>query len=122
MGRSTYDKFLERGRKFGHVTFFGVRPVLVLGSFGIDCSHEVMEDGGCGDPGVSGFGTDGFEAILQSTNERGAGWSGVAGIHNPGRLIQIDFGDPNEVLDRLDERRGAGSVGEGGGMTLPSVL
>jgi len=122
MYRSTYDKFLERGRKFGHVTFFGVRSVLVLGAFGIDRSHKVMEDRGCGNTSVSGFGTDSFEAILQSTNERGARWSGVAGIHDPGRLVKIDFGDPNEVLDRLDERGSTGSVGEGSGMTLPSVL
>jgi len=81
-----------------------------------------MEDRGGGNSSVSGFGTDGFEAILQSTNERSARRSGVAGVHNPGRLIEIDFGNPDKIFDRLNECRGIGSVGESGSVTLPSVL
>ena len=120
--RSTYDELLERGRKFGHVTFLSVRSVLILGPLGIDRSYEVMKNRGGGDPGVSGFGTDSFEAILQSTNERSAGWTGVAGVHDLCGLVQIDFCDLDEIFYRLDKCRGIGGVCEGGSVTLPSVL
>lgn len=81
-----------------------------------------MEDRSGGDPSVSGFGTDGFETIFQSANERSTRWSGVAGIHNPRRFIEVDFCGFDEVFNRLDESRGVGSVGESGSVTLPSVL
>lgn len=70
-----YNKFLEHSCKFGHVTFFKVRTILVLGSLGIDCPHKIVEDKGGGNPSVPDFHTDGFEAILQSANKRSARWS-----------------------------------------------
>jgi len=81
-----------------------------------------MENRGGGNPSVSGFGTDSFEAILQCMNERSARWSGVAGVYDPRRFVEIDFGDFNKVFNRLDECRSIGSVGEGCCVTLPCVF
>jgi len=81
-----------------------------------------MEYRGGGDPSVSGFGTDSFEAVLQSTDERSARWSGVAGVHDPSGLVEVDLGNSDEVFDGLDESRSIGSVGKGSSMALPSVL
>ena len=81
-----------------------------------------MEDGGAGNPGIPGFGTDGFETILQSANEGSARGSGVTSINDPGRLIEIDFRNSDKVFDGLDESGSVGSVCEGRSVTLPSIL
>jgi hypothetical protein len=61
----TYNKFLVRISEFEEITFLRVLPVAFLGAFGIDRADEVMQDRGCRNTGVSPFGSDCFDTVLE---------------------------------------------------------
>lgn len=118
----TDDELLVGIGELGKVAFLRVGSIAVLRSESIDGSHKVVENRrGC-DARVSGFGSDGGEAVFEGGDEFWPRWTRVPCVDDARWLGEIDFGGVDEGGHGRDEISGGRCVGQRRRVALPGRL